>query len=411
MSEHSQSSEPAHALRLVVLICLAEVLSMTGFAAYAAFLPALRVEWGISGAQAGFISGAFFFGYMLAVPVLSGITDRIDARRVFICACGLSAAGTAGFAWLADSVMSAAICQALTGTGLAGTFMPGLKALTDRIEGPRQARFIAFYTASFGVGSSVSLLASGWLSILLPWRTTFFLLALGPLIAAPLIGSILRPKPPHGGQNAPWFPRFGQVLAQRATRRFILGYAFHCWELFAIRSWLVAFFVFAYAISSGPPATLSPTEAAALINLFGLPASIMGNEAAGKFGRNRWIATIMAASGLMCWIVGWAASWPWWWLLIFLAVYFTAVMADSAALTAGLVQATPQVQRGAAMAVYSLMGFGAAFLSPMAFGVMLDAGGGSGSSLAWTLAFGTLGIGGLGWMITHVFAHRQKAAS
>lgn len=402
------SNEPANAVRLVALICLAEMLSMTGFATYAAFLPALRSEWGISGAQAGFIGGAFFFGYMLAVPVLAGITDRIDARRVFVFACGLSAAGSAGFAWLADSVLSAALCQALTGAGLAGTFMPGLKALTDRIDGPRQARFIAFYTAFFGVGSSLSLLATGWLAIVFPWRTTFLLLALGPLLAAPLIAFGLRPKNPQGASHAPWFPRFGVVLAQRATRRFILGYAVHCWELFGIRSWLVAFFVFAYAMNGGSPAVLSPTEAAALINIFGLPASILGNEAAAKFGRTRWIAVVMATSGLLCWLVGFAATWPWWLLLMLLAFYFTAVMADSAALTAGLVQATPQAQRGAAMAVYSLLGFAAAFLSPMTFGVMLDIGGGSSSSWAWTLAFGTLGMGCLFWMITHVFSERSS---
>jgi MFS family permease len=92
------SAEPARASRIVALLCLAEALSMTGFAAYPAFLPALRAAWGLSGAEAGFVGGAFFFGYMLAVPLLSGITDRIDARGVFAFSCLLAAAGTAGFA-------------------------------------------------------------------------------------------------------------------------------------------------------------------------------------------------------------------------------------------------------------------------------------------------------------------------
>ena len=383
--------------RVVALVCLAEVLSMTGFAAYAAFLPALRLEWGMSGTQAGFVSGAFFLGYMLAVPFLSGMTDRIDARRVFVTACALAITGTSGFALLADGALSGALCQALTGAGLAGTFMPGLKALTDRVEGPRQARFIAFYTASFSIGTSFSLLTAGWLAIVLPWRSTFLVLALGPLLAAPVIWTGLRAKSPQGGHNAPWFPRFGSVLAQRETRRYILGYTSHCWELFSVRSWLVAFLVFAYALNSGPPAALTPTEAAALINLFGLPASILGNEAAGKFGRPRWIAGVMVASGALCWTVGFTATWPWWLMLGVLAVYFTSVMSDSAALTAGMVQATPPEQRGAAMAVYSLMGFGAAFLSPMTFGITLDMAGGSSSQWAWTLAFGLLGAGGLAW--------------
>lgn len=383
--------------RVVALICLSEVLSMTGFAAYTAFLPALRIEWGMSGAQAGFVSGAFFFGYMLAVPFLSGITDRIDARRVFVAACVLATAGTSGFAWLADGMFSGGLCQALTGAGLAGTFMPGLKALTDRVDGPQQARFIAFYTASFSIATSFSLLAAGWLAALLPWRQSFLVLALGPLLAVPLIWAGLRAKAPPGGQDVPWFPRFGVVLAQRETRRYILGYVAHCWELFGVRSWLVAFLVFAYAIKGASAALLSPTEMAAMINLFGLPASILGNEAAGKLGRPRWIGGVMVTSGLLCWLVGFSATWPWWLMMGLLAVYFTSVMSDSASLTAGMVQVTPPEQRGAAMAVYSMSGFGAAFLSPMVFGVTLDLAGGGNSPQAWTLAFGLLGVGGLVW--------------
>lgn len=390
------TAEPAHAVRTVALLCLAEALSMSGFAAYPAFLPVLREAWAMNGAEAGFVGGAFFFGYMLAVPFLSGITDRIDARGVFAASCLLAAAGTAGFALLADGARSAACFQALAGAGLGGTYMPGLKALTDRVGGPRQARFIAFYTSTFGIGTSISLLAAGWLGDLPDWRWAFGLLALGPLAAAPLVLAGLAAHTPHGAHQATWLPRFGPVLAQPETRRYILGYAVHCWELFGLRSWLVAFIVFGYAASQAQP-PFGATEAAALINLLGLPASILGNEVAGRVGRSRWIAGVMLASGLLCWLAGASAGWTWWLMLTLLALHFIAVMADSAALTAGLVQATPLAQRGAAMAVYSLLGFGAGFISPMVFGATLDAAGGTGSPWAWMLAFGTLGIGGLLW--------------
>ncbi|MBI4984281.1 MAG: MFS transporter [Rhodocyclales bacterium] len=389
----------APAARIVALLCLAETLSMTGFAAYPAFLPTLRAQWGMSGAEAGFVGGAFFCGYMLAVPLLSGVTDRIDARGVFAFSCLLAAAGTAGFGLLAQGVASAAAFQALTGAGLAGTYMPGLKALTDRVTGERQPRHIAFYTATFGIGTSLSLLAAGWLGAVLPWQTAFLLLAGGPLLAAPTVLLGLRAQAPHAAQRAPWLPRFGPVLAQRETRRFILGYAVHCWELFGLRSWMVAFIVFAYATARNDTPTLTATEAAALINLLGLPASILGNEAAGRCGRKRWIAGVMTGSGILCWIAGYSAAWPWWLMLATLALYFIAVMADSAALTAGLVQAAPLAQRGAAMAVYSLLGFGAGFVAPLVFGATLDAAGGAAAAGAWTLAFGTLGLGCLAWRL------------
>jgi MFS family permease len=75
-----------------------------------------------------------------------------------------------------------------------------------------------------------------------------------------------------------------------------------------------------------------------------------------------------------------------------LVTYNSAVMADSAALTAGLVAITPTARRGAAMALYSFLGFGAGFVSPLAFGAVLDAAGGKSEPVAWGLAFGSLGL-------------------
>ena len=85
-------------------------------------------------------------------------------------------------------------------------------------------------------------------------------------------------------------------------------------------------------------------------------------------------------------------------MLALLAAYFVSVMGDSAALTAGLVSVTPASQRGAAMAVYSLLGFGAGFVAPMVFGATLDATGGG--AIGWGIAFGTLGVGGLVWAVS-----------
>ena len=46
------------------------------------------------------------------------------------------------------------LCQACSGAALAGIYMPGLKGLADHVRGPRQGRFISFYTASFTVGGT-----------------------------------------------------------------------------------------------------------------------------------------------------------------------------------------------------------------------------------------------------------------
>jgi len=167
---------------------------------------------------------------------------------------------------------------------------------------------------------------------------------------------------------------------------------------------IVAFVVFASSAAAAPGATRSSAEAtgvAALVNLLGLPASVLGNEAAARVGRQRWIAGVMCVSAAVGWMTAFAAGGPAWLFLALLAGYVVCVMADSATLTAGMVAAAPPSQRGAAMAVHSFLGFAAGFLSPMCFGALLDLAGNG--RLAWTLAFGTLSLGGLLWSLATRF--------
>jgi MFS family permease len=379
--------------RTVALLCSAEALSMLGFATFPALLPLLQDVWHLSGKEAGVIAGAYFGGYMLAVPLLSSLTDRLDARHVYLGSCLLASAGLFGFAAFAVGPISAALLQAVSGAGLAGTYMPGLRLLADRIGGIRQSRYVAFYTSTFGIGTSFSLVLAGWSAAALGWQAAFALAALGPLAASILVIGALSPtSPPATGTAEATPPAPHRLLADRAVRGYVLGYAAHCWELFGLRSWMVAFVAFCYALDPGSAGALAPATVAALVNLLGQPASILGNEIAGRIGRRRLILAAMVASASLAWITGFAGSLAWWLAPLLLVTYNSAVMADSAALTAGLVAITPTARRGAAMALYSFLGFGAGFVSPLAFGAVLDAAGGKSEPVAWGLAFGSLGL-------------------
>src|SRR5688500_5796027 len=167
------SSQPQSAVRLTLIMCVAEALSMTGFAAYTTLLPPLQREWGLSNSEAGLIGGVFYAGYVTAVPLLTSLTDRIDSRRIYRWACMLAALGALGFATLGQGLWTAIVFQFLIGAGLAGTYMPGLKTLTDQLEGTAQSRGTAFYTASFGVGSTISIVVCGKIGANLPWQWAF----------------------------------------------------------------------------------------------------------------------------------------------------------------------------------------------------------------------------------------------
>jgi MFS family permease len=381
--------------RVAMLLCGAHALSMTANATFSALLPLLIETWHMSNSEAGTISGIYYAGYMAAVPLLTGMTDRIDARRIYLLACTLSSLAAFGFAVLADGFWSALVLQALAGAGLAGTYMPGLKILADNIEGTRQSRSVAVYTSTFGVGTALSLWLAGTVTPLAGWRWAFAAAAFGPLIAGALVFFRVPPRQPNPSvkRNAV-LPDFRSVLRNRSATGYILGYAAHCWELFGLRAWIVAFFTFAGAIrASLEPSLPSATTLAATVNLIGPAASIFGNEIAARFDRPRVIVATMSLSAVLACMVGFTAPLPGWLVFALACTYFLAVMGDSAALTAGLVEAAEPQQRGAAMAVHSFLGFGAAFAAPVAFGAVLDFMGGIHSVLAWGIAFASLGVG------------------
>ena len=383
-----------HDLNLVLLLCMAEVLAMTGFATYPALLTTLKISWNMTATEAGMVGGALFFGYMVGVPFLSSITDRIDAKKVFAVSCLLSFAGAFGFGTWAHNVWEGMFWQAISGAGLAGTYMPGLKVLTDRISGPLQSRYVSFYTATFGVGTSLSLLLSGWLIQVWSWPLVFQALSMAPIAAALMVWRLFEDCPPPSSAHTSSVQQVRGVLAQSSIRAYILGYGVHCWELFGLRSWQVAFLTFAFGMGSSQ-AWVSPTEAAAFLNLLGLPASIIGNEWAMRTGRIKLITWAMMASGVISWLVAPSVALPWMVILLVMSVYNIFVMADSASLTAGLISSTPASSRGTALAIYSFVGFGAGFVAPIAFGWVLDHSGGTSSTWAWTLSMGLLGIGSL----------------
>ena len=134
------SQNPSSGVRLILLMCAAEVLSMCGTFAFPALLPRFIEEWTLSKTEAGWINGIYYAGYTIAVPVLVSLTDRIDGRRIFLIFASISAAASFGFALFTQGFWTALIFRTIGGLGLAGTYMPGLKAMVDRLEGSAQAK-------------------------------------------------------------------------------------------------------------------------------------------------------------------------------------------------------------------------------------------------------------------------------
>jgi MFS family permease len=402
------------AVALIAAMCVAEVVGMLGFSGFPALLPTFISDWGLSNTDAGWINAVFFAGYLVSVPVLVTLTDRVDPRRVYLASMVLTFVAVVGFPLFARGFWTALWLRTLGGIGLAGTYMPGLKALSDLIEGPAQSRAISFYTSSFGIGTSLSFYLSGRIGAWLGWQWAFGVAALGPLLALILVWSIL-PAQKETPRRAPAEPLRGflQVFSNRRAMGYTLAYAFHNFELFGFRSWVVAFLAFSQGLQpAGSPPLLAPATLAALVTLLSLPSSVSGNEIALRFGRRRIVVAIMLTSGLLAVGLGFSSGLPFALVALLCIGYGVTLTADSSPITAGTVAEAVPGLRGATMAVHSCVGFLGSFLGPLAFGIALDATGGGTTPLSWGLAFATMGLGvALGPVCLALLHGRPRIAS
>ena len=388
------------------LMLMAQTGALLGFACYAVVLTTLQEEWQLSNLESGLIASAFFFGYMLVVPLATALTDRVDARKVYLVG-GLSATcGLLGMAFFAVNFWTALIFMAINGAGLAATYMPGLKILSDRIETGELTRHIAFYTAFFGIGTGFSYLCSGWILNGLGWHYVFGIIALGPFSAF-LIVLLLIPALQHEKWQGPInihlhdiFPvdKWKLVLQDKNASGFIFGYTAHSLELFASRSWIVAFFAFCTAVT-GETFFLAATTLAGVINFFGVPSSILGNEIALRIGRQKWVCIVMLTSAVLGILLACSTGQSWWLIFALASGHAIFIMADSSTLTAGLVVSAKENIKGAAMGLHSLMGFGGGLLGPAIFGFVLDISGSRASQTSWVWAYVAVVIWGVLFVI------------
>jgi len=384
------------ATQLTTFVCAAEVFSMIGLATFAALLPIFIDTWQLSKTDAGWINGIYFAGYLASVPVLVSLTDRMAPRKIYLFCMVLSALGSLGFATVTDGFWTAMIFRAISGIGLAGTYMPGLKLLTDLLErnepGRDNSRAVAFYTSSFGVGTSISYFMAGELATIWSWQVAFGATVVGPIIAGLMIlfllpGEDTKPEQ-HPGTH---LLDFRPVLRCKPAMAYVMAYTVHNFELFAYRSWVVTFLIYSAGTNPGQTLIISATAWAAVFNLFGLPASVLGNELSRRIGRHRAITIIMWASALMACVLGFSAELPFMVVVAMALIYGMLITGESSSVTAGVVGAAPTGYRGATMAVHSCIGFMGSFAGPLMFGVMLDLsasdGNGGTTTESWGWAF------------------------
>ena len=374
-----------------------------------ALLPGFIAEWHLTNREAGWITGIFYAAYTLSVPILVTLTDRIDARKVYLSGVALTIASHLGFAALADGFWSAAVVRALAGVGWAGTYMTGLKLLADRVEPTLMSRAVAGHAASIGVAGALSFVFAGTLGQSLGWRGAFAGAGLAALAAWLIVflwapGRARRPAAPAGRLFD-----FRPVLGNRSAMAYALAYCAHTWEMNSLRGWAVAFLAYVAATTGTGRPWIAPAVVAMTMGLVGTWASVMGNEASIRLGRQRLVRLAMTGAALCAAGIGFLGVRSYALAAALVLVYGLLIWLDSSSLTAGAAGSADPPRRGATLAVHSMTGYAGGFVGPIVIGWILDLAGGA-SPLGWGLAFLHVAvIGLLGQLAFGVLAPRDLA--
>lgn len=168
--------------RWLLGFCTARGLFSMSQTTFAASLPVLKEDWGMTAGQSGLISTAFFLGFLVSLFVVGFLADRIGAKRTYLLTSMLAAASALMFAMLARDFWSALVLYGLTGLFSGGSYTPGLAILAQRFPSRGRGRAIGFYIASSSAGYAISLLLSSAMLPLGGWRTAFVVTCLGPTL-------------------------------------------------------------------------------------------------------------------------------------------------------------------------------------------------------------------------------------
>jgi MFS family permease len=381
------------ARRFIGSMVAAQGMVQIGAFTLPALLPGYIDRWHLTKTEAGWLIGVFFAAYVVAVPALVSLTDRIPTRRVYAMGAGLTALSHLGFAFIADGFWSALILRAVAGVGWAAAYMPGLKAIADTLEGNAQSRAVSLHAAGVGVAGASSYAVAGLIDAVFGASAAFVFGGLSALVALLLAWRVM-PKglPEHSrSETSRSLLDFRPVFRNRRAMAWIAGYTVHTWEMAAVRAWGVTFLTITAAQAGSPSWLPAPTILLTVAGLVGIAVSVSGNESAQRYGRMRVVTAAMMTASVLALCTGWFLGVSMIVAAALIIVWVAAIFWDSSALTAGTVQASDPALRGATMGLHSMCGYAGGFIGPLGVGLCLDFAGNN-PTLGWGLGFGHLAV-------------------
>lgn len=341
--------------RVLSLLCLAVVLSLTTWFSATAILPELRQElalgasaeaWLTNGVQVGFVIGA------LAASLVN-LPDLVRLSRLMAAAALVAALANVTLL-LHPGPSGVIVARIVTGAALAGVYPPALKLVATWFTRDRGLALGAVIGA-LTVGSALPHLFRA-VSTALDWRLVVAATSVATASGALLFLLFANEGPYSFGKAIFETSRIGQVFREKPLFLANLGYLGHMWELYAMWAWLLAYTHAAFeaqAIGTAATASLSTF----LVVASGILGCLLGGYLSDRIGRTATTAGMMLLSGSCALLMGFLFTGPLWLFMPVAIVWGISVVGDSAQFSAAVTELADRRFVGTALSVQLGAGF------------------------------------------------------
>jgi len=339
----------------------------------AVIAPDLLAQFGLTNAQLGSLSSAYFLSFAAMQLPLGIWLDRFGARRTDAVLLVIAALGCAVFA-LADGLPVLWIGRALVGVGVAGALMSALKGYRFWYPAPRQQSLAAWMLVAGTLGAlSVTVPVQAALPVV-GWRGIFWIAAALVLAAAIALWFGVprdeeRSLSPPAGNGAIWLG-YAQVFASAHFWRYGLVAIIVLSSFMSMQTlWAGPWFVQVLGLDARASArALFAFNFVLMLSFLALGAVLPRLERAGWSVGRLIPVVVVAVIGVETAIALYRVPSAWMlWLL--LAVVATPLTAVQPFVSLGF----PQALTGRAYTAFNLLTFSSAFANQWLFGVVVDA--------------------------------------
>ncbi|WP_329474894.1 MFS transporter [Kribbella sp. NBC_01484] len=386
--------------RALVLVALAAVLANASWFSATAIVPALEDDWHLTSTGAAWLVIVVQVGFVIGSVggAVLNLPDRLQARWLIAGSAVVAGVSNVGLL-MAHGLALALPIRFLVGVALAGVYAPAVRLVATHFERGRGVA-TGVVVGALTLGSGTPHLVRGLGHI--PWQSTIGVTSGLAVLGAVSVwtvrpGPVAVPTPPLDVGAA------ARALAREQPLRLAtMGYLGHMWELYALWSWLSAFFV-AAQVHSNPGSLETGTVTFLAIGVAGLLGAVVAGRLADRLGRTAITSAAMLLSAACCLVspLIYGAALPI--LVATMLVWGAAVIADSAQFSAAVTELAEPRYAGSVLALQLALGFTLTIVSIRLVPVAVDVAG-------WRYALLPLAIGPLLGTVAMLRLRRLPAA-